>query len=50
MGLKIMASRSPWMALLLYQNSLKSTKQFKSYSGETQTDWWGDKLLFIFGA
>jgi hypothetical protein len=31
MGLKIIASRSPWMALLLYQKSLKSTKHFKSY-------------------
>jgi len=31
MGLKIIASRSPWMALPLYQISWKSTKRFKSY-------------------
>jgi hypothetical protein len=31
MGLKITASRSPWMALPLYQISWNSTKQLKSY-------------------
>jgi hypothetical protein len=31
MGLKIIASRSPWMASPAYQISWKSTKRFKSY-------------------
>jgi hypothetical protein len=31
MGLKIIASRSPWMALPLYQISWNSTKRFKHY-------------------
>jgi len=31
MGLKIIASRSPWMALLRYKIWLKSTKRFTSY-------------------
>jgi hypothetical protein len=31
MGLKIIASRSPWMASLAYQIPYKSTKRFKSY-------------------
>jgi hypothetical protein len=31
MGLKIIASRSSWIALPPYQISWKSTKQFKSY-------------------
>jgi hypothetical protein len=30
-GLKIIVSRSPWMALPPYQILWKSTKQFKSY-------------------
>jgi hypothetical protein len=31
MGLKIIASRSPWIALPLYQISRNSTKRFRSY-------------------
>jgi hypothetical protein len=31
MGIKTIASRSPWMALPPYQISLNSTKPFKSY-------------------
>jgi hypothetical protein len=38
MPLKIIASRSPWMALPPYQISWKSTKRFKSYYLETHTD------------
>jgi hypothetical protein len=48
MGLKIkiIASRSPWMTLHLYQISLKSTKRFKVISGG-HTDWWFDKPASI---
>jgi hypothetical protein len=31
MVLKIIVSRSPWMALFLYQISWKSTKQYRRY-------------------
>jgi hypothetical protein len=31
LGLKIIASRSPWISLRPYQMSLKFTKCFKSY-------------------
>jgi hypothetical protein len=38
MGLKIIASRSTWMALPPYQKSWKSTKRIKSDGGHGQTD------------
>jgi hypothetical protein len=48
MGLKIIASRSPWMALPPYQISLSSTRGSNVISGG-HTDWWSDKPVFIFG-
>jgi hypothetical protein len=48
-GLKIIASKSPWMASSSYQTSWKSTRRFKIYT-HRQTDWWFDKPTFILGS
>jgi hypothetical protein len=51
-GLKIITSRSIWMALPPYQISWKSTKRFKVISGgdtRREIDWWFDNHTFIFG-
>jgi hypothetical protein len=49
MGLKIIASRSPWMALPPYKICMKIYHGVqKLLVGDTQTDWWFDELDFLF--
>jgi hypothetical protein len=51
MGLKIVASRSTWIAFINSVPNIIIIYQAvqKLFVGHIQTDWWFDKPTFIFG-